>query len=87
MARIGLDLPRGRFVRSMDEAEGLMEEITFPVIAWTGTNRVSQARGRAICLFKTTWQNPFPETRVKTIDFVSSTKAARPFLVAITAEP
>ncbi|NLH47379.1 MAG: carbamoyl-phosphate synthase large subunit [Myxococcales bacterium] len=32
MRRIGLEVPRGRFVRSLDEALKLVEEIDFPVI-------------------------------------------------------
>lgn len=37
-------------------------------------------------LFKKTWENPSPEAVVKSVDFLSSSKGAAPFLVAITAE-
>jgi WD40 repeat protein len=62
------------------------EETKKFVIAWTGTNAASRAAGRTIRLFKTTWENPYPEVEVKSIDFVSTHDIAAPFLVAITVE-
>jgi hypothetical protein len=56
------------------------------VIAWTGTNEASRAAGRTIRLFKSSWENPYPEAEVKSIDIVSTHDVAAPFLVAITAE-
>ena len=56
------------------------------VIAWTGTNESSRAQGRTIRLFKSTWENPMPDSEVKSIDFVWAGTEAAPFLVAITAE-
>ncbi len=56
------------------------------VIAWSGVNDLARQLGRTIRLFKTTWENPFPEVAVKSIDFVSSPDEPDPFLVAITLE-
>lgn len=56
------------------------------LVAWEGTNEASQKVGRKIRLFKTTWENPSPETEIKSIDFLSSHGDAAPFLVAITVE-
>jgi len=57
-------------------------------IAWTGTNApASRSRfHELLALYETTWENPYPHTRIDTIDFVSSLTPCSPFLVAITAE-
>ena len=56
------------------------------VVAWKGTNRVAQAKGLGIRLFKTTWANPQPDSLIQTIDLVSEMTNAGAFVVAITAE-
>jgi serine/threonine protein kinase/WD40 repeat protein len=57
-------------------------------VAWTGDNPAAHAARRTLRLFKTTWENPFPDVPVKQLDFVSdTTAAAHPFLLAITSEP
>lgn len=48
-------------------------------VAWEGQNRFSLVK-----LFLTTWPNPHPDKRIRSLDYVA-TKAA-PFCVAITAE-
>jgi hypothetical protein len=61
--------------------------VTGAVIAWKGNNPYSVAAGnRSIRLFKRTWENPFPDTEVTTMDFVAEHESAHPFLVALTAE-
>ena len=52
-------------------------------VAWTGTN----SNGRALRLFKTTWDNPQPDIPIQRIDYISTLGHGAPFLVAITAEP
>jgi hypothetical protein len=54
-----------------------------PVVAWKGRNCLQVP----VRLFLTSWENPRPDVRVETIDFLSSNAKAAPFLVAITAEP
>ena len=51
-------------------------------VVWHGTN----AYGKACRLFKNTWQNPRPDTEIKSIDFRSAMTSVAPFVVAITAE-
>jgi serine/threonine protein kinase/WD40 repeat protein len=53
--------------------------------AWSGYNEQSPADG-SIRLFKWTWTKPFPNLRIRTLDFVSEKTVCAPFLVAITAE-
>lgn len=48
-------------------------------VAWQGRNQFS-----TIKLFLTTWQNPRPDRKIATLDFVAT--AAAPFCVAISAE-
>jgi WD40 repeat protein/serine/threonine protein kinase/tetratricopeptide (TPR) repeat protein len=55
-------------------------------VAWEGANEASKKVAQAIRLYKTTWENPTPKIKVKTIDFLSNSEQAGPFLVAITAE-
>lgn len=54
--------------------------------AWTGQNERTRQRGIQIRLFKFTWDNPYPEDPVQSIDFVSRLATPAPFLVAITVE-
>jgi hypothetical protein len=55
-------------------------------VAWNGENETSRALGRKIRLFKTTWQNPHPDSAIAAIDFVATQTSAAPFLVAVTVE-
>jgi RNA polymerase sigma factor (sigma-70 family) len=48
-------------------------------VAWTGQNQLSPIR-----LFLTTWENPNPEKRIVTLDYVAT--GGNPFCVAISAE-
>jgi hypothetical protein len=48
-------------------------------VAWEGQNAIS-----AIKLFLTTWENPNPEKRIVTLDYVAT--GGTPFCVAISAE-
>jgi hypothetical protein len=57
-------------------------------IAWVGDNECAKSEGARIRLYKTTWENPWPNKRVTTIDFSSrkTETLIAPFCVAITAE-
>jgi hypothetical protein len=56
-------------------------------IAWTGDNAAATTHRRRLCLFATTWENPWPDKKVVSIDYSSKTDvASSPFCVAITAE-
>jgi serine/threonine protein kinase/WD40 repeat protein len=64
------------------------QQDTSLVTAWTGNNPAARADGNIIRLFKTTWENPFPDVPIRQLDFVSDKPTpGQPFLVAITAEP
>jgi hypothetical protein len=56
--------------------------------AWEGENEASKGFDAKIKLYLMTWENPKPEKKVVTIDFIATKpeQAAAPFCVAITAE-
>jgi tetratricopeptide (TPR) repeat protein len=51
-------------------------------VAWQGKT----PGGQEVRLYADHWENPRPETQVKSIDFVSTMSRSAPFLIAITAE-
>jgi hypothetical protein len=55
---------------------------------WEGENEASKGFDAKIKLYLKTWENPKPDKKVVTIDFVATKpeQAAAPFCVAITAE-
>jgi hypothetical protein len=57
-----------------------------PEIAWIGKSPLSQSQGTTLRLFKSSWENPAPQTRLDTLDYVSAQTNCAPFLIAITAE-
>jgi hypothetical protein len=64
------------------------ERATNFVVAWTGSNPAARSAGKALRLFRTTWDNPSPNVPIKQVDFTSDKPTpGQPFLIAITAEP
>jgi hypothetical protein len=57
-------------------------------VAWEGENAASKGFEAKIKLYVLTWENPKPDKKVATIDFVATKpdQSAAPFCVAITAE-
>jgi hypothetical protein len=55
-------------------------------VAWSGENQATRKEGKAVRLYRSTWENPRPESVVKSIDIESKVKASAPFVVAITLE-
>ena len=56
------------------------------VVVWSGINPVAAQNSRAIQLLKSTRENPRPDVRLDSIDFISTMSTAAPFLVALTVE-
>ncbi|MHA3772327.1 hypothetical protein ACXR0O_12405 [Verrucomicrobiota bacterium sgz303538] len=66
---------------------GKSVEVSRGKIAWEGMNDASREEKQLIRLYLTTWENPKPDKKVVSLDYVSTFKsAAAPFCVAITAE-
>jgi hypothetical protein len=59
-----------------------VREIRGAAVAWTGRN----AGQHPVRLYKSTWENPWPEIQLVSLDFVSAMTDAAPFLIALTAE-
>ena len=55
-------------------------------VAWTGDNERTRDLGHSIQLYKYSWDNPRPEARIETLDFVSNEEESAPFLAAVTVE-
>jgi hypothetical protein len=57
-------------------------------VVWEGDSEFAKASGGKVRLYAVTWENPWPDKMVRTIDFSSRKKhtVAAPFCVAITAE-
>lgn len=55
-------------------------------IAWTGENRYARQFGVSVRLYVMSWDNPYPEEIVVSVDFVSANTAAAPFCVAMSVE-
>ena len=57
-------------------------------VVWEGENEASKGFDAKIKLYLMTWENPKPDKKVETIDFVATNpdQPAAPFCVAITAE-
>lgn len=59
---------------------------TNTVVAWTGQNRATARMGKSLRLFKTRFENPSPQKRVDSLDYVSAMEDPGPFLVAVTVQ-
>jgi hypothetical protein len=56
-------------------------------VAWKGDNEVAKATASRIRLFRGTWENPRPDVRVTSIDYVKvGDNPATPFCVSMTVE-
>jgi hypothetical protein len=56
-------------------------------VAWTGLNEAAKAYGKALRLYRFTWDNPLKDVEVASISLFSHATLAAPFLIAITIEP
>jgi hypothetical protein len=57
-----------------------------PKPAWVSSPDLVGPADYSLRLYRTTWQNPAPETPVKAVSFVSHMTPSAPFLVAITLD-
>jgi hypothetical protein len=55
-------------------------------VAWAGSNPATEGLGASLWLFKRAYDNPKPDLKIETLDFVSTQAEAAPFLVAVTVE-
>ncbi len=55
-------------------------------VAWVGQNPEAARGGYRIRVFKSSFENPQPDKRITTIDYVSALTPSAPFLLALTVE-
>jgi hypothetical protein len=55
-------------------------------VVWTGSNVVTDPRNVALRLYLSVWENPHPDKKIASLDYVSSKTACAPFCVAISVE-
>jgi hypothetical protein len=60
--------------------------VTRGKVAWTGVNEASLKQNKNLRLYLTTWENPKPDKKVVSIDYVSKKTNAGPFCIAMTLE-
>ncbi len=80
-ARVELPILYGQDLRDWTPSSDPVEKADAAVTAWTGRNDRA-----AIRLFKRTWDNPFPDVAIESIEFRSAMTKCAPFLIAITVE-
>jgi hypothetical protein len=73
----------GEDVRDWNSGNDTSTQLKHASVVWSALND-GQYRVR---LFMTTWENPWPETEIISLDYVSTMTEAAPFVVAITVEP
>jgi hypothetical protein len=54
------------------------KEVTRGKVAWTGVNEASLKQNKNLRLYLTTWENPKPDKKVVSIDYVSKKTNAGP---------
>jgi hypothetical protein len=57
-------------------------------VAWKGDNELAKKYKCRLRLYLTTWENPYPDKKVVSIDYIGKKEetVAAPFCVAITLE-
>jgi hypothetical protein len=48
-------------------------------VAWAGTNAMTAETGITFRLYKKSWENPYPEKEIQTVDFASTLTACAPY--------
>jgi hypothetical protein len=88
--RLEIPIRYGEDVRDWWVVADRNPEVSRARIAWTGSNEAS-ARSGGIRLYLRSWENPYPERPIASLDMVTGEQAAgrsapSPFLVGLTAE-
>jgi WD40 repeat protein len=60
--------------------------VTRGKVVWEGTSPAARRANRTLRLYLSTWENPYPDKKVVSIDFISANTDAAPFCVAMTVE-
>jgi hypothetical protein len=80
-----IEIVYGKDVRDWWRLEG-HEEPSRGKVAWKGSNPDAKERSASLWLFHMTWENPKPDKKVASIDYVSTLTRAAPYVIAMTIE-
>ena len=79
----------GRDVRAWRMGAGTAETFASQpgaVIAWMGLSPAARANVEVLRIFKSTWENPFENQVITSIDFTDGSTDAEPFLLGLTLD-
>ncbi|MGO9114530.1 MAG: SUMF1/EgtB/PvdO family nonheme iron enzyme, partial [Thermoguttaceae bacterium] len=80
-----IPIVQGQDVRDWWNSDG-SKAVTRGRVAWTGSNEASKRSNQSLRLYLGAWDNPNPDKKVLSIDYISADTAAAPFCVAMTVE-
>jgi len=72
----------GQHVRAAEVLSDAKQTLTAGALAWKGTNDA----GWSLHIWKCSLENPLPDVKVDTIDYVSKMAEGNPYLIAMTVE-
>jgi hypothetical protein len=55
-------------------------------VGWSGDNPVSYFNKKKVRVFQTCFQNPVPEAKLESLDYISNLSLCAPFLIALSVE-
>jgi hypothetical protein len=56
------------------------------LLAWHGQNRLTRKEGAALNVYLSTFENPRPKDKIRTVDFVSANTHSWPFFLGLTTD-
>jgi hypothetical protein len=89
--RLEIPIRYGEDVRDWWERSDPEPRVTRAQVAWSGSNEASSQRHSGIRLYLSSWENPYPERTIRSLDMVTGEQGAgpaapAPFLVGLTLE-
>jgi hypothetical protein len=90
-SRLEIPIRYGEDVRDWWVTADRRSEVTRGRVVWNGSNEASRGMRSGIRLYMRSWENPYPEKVIRSIDMVTGEQAAgpeapAPFLVGLTIE-
>jgi hypothetical protein len=89
--RLEIPIRYGEDVRDWWVVSDRQSRVSGARVAWIGSNQAAASANSRIRLYMKSWENPYPERTIRSLDMVtgeqpSGESAPAPFLVGLTAE-